>query len=160
VFVLCMLSVVLSRQFPGSVMSGEVFRLGSFRLMLSLPLFWLMPLLAFVATASRIYNVRYVIDTRGVEARVGILSLNQRITRVRYEDIRSVETDQTLLGRLLDYGVLEISTAASDAVEVSLEGIAAPKEIQDLLQKEREARQRIRRRAAAPDDFQEKGVNM
>jgi uncharacterized membrane protein YdbT with pleckstrin-like domain len=152
----CVLSVTLTQHFPGSIIVGPLFSIWSYNINLHLPLWWFLPFVVFVFTTVRIYNVRYIIDSRGVEARVGILSLNQRITRVRYEDIRSVETEQTLIGRALDIGLVEISTAATGSVEIILEGIASPKEVQDMLQRERETRQKTRSKHMSEDIFDEK----
>lgn len=153
-FFLGALSIWLSHEYPGSVVAGKLFSIGSTTLMLSLPLFWFLPMFALGRALVRIYNVHYVIDQRGIEAHVGILAMNQRITRVRFEDIRSVETDQTIVERALDIGNVEIGTAATSGVEVVFEGVAAPYELQDMILRERDNRQRAARRAAvaAPPD--------
>ena len=88
----------------------------------------------------RIYDVLYTVDAKGIQARVGILSLHQRVIRVRYEDIRTVETEQTLLERFLDVGDVEIATAATGSVEIVLNGVAAPHEIRKMVQAERDRR--------------------
>lgn len=132
--------------FPGSVIHGEVFTVWGYKLMFSLPLFWFLPLCSAANVLFRIYNVRFVIDSRGIEARVGILSVNQRITRIRFEDIRSVETGQTVWERALDVGDVEIGTAATGDIEIIFQGVAAPSEVQDMIQSERDRRQALRRR--------------
>jgi uncharacterized membrane protein YdbT with pleckstrin-like domain len=139
---LCGLSIILSRQFPGSVINGKLFTIGPSTFFLSLPLYGLMPLTWLGDVTYRIYNVRYAVDGRGIEGRVGILSLKQSITRLRFEDIRSIEVDQSLLDRILNVGDLQIGTAATSGVEMVLSGIAAPYEVQDMMQKERDGRQR------------------
>ena len=152
--------IVLSREFPGTVIVGPLFTLGQWVFVLHLPVLFLFPFSVFVLAAVRIYNVRYVIDARGIEARVGILSLKQHITRVRYEDVRSVETDQTLLDRILNIGNLEVSTAATGMVEIVLQGIANPKEVQDMLQRERETRQRAQRHDVQEKKMFHEGANV
>lgn len=142
--ILCITSVLLSKAFPGSVIRGRLLTVFGHTLYLSLPLFWLIPFGALVDVCVRIFNVRYVVDAQGIEARQGILSLNQTITRVRYEDVRSVEIDQSLLDRILNIGVVAISTAGTDGVEVVFQGVAAPREIQLMLQAERDRRERTR----------------
>ena len=159
-FVLGFICVVLSREYPGTVIVGPLFRIGSWVFILHLPLLWFFPFTAFVVMSVRIYNVRYVIDARGIEARVGILSFKQRITRVRYEDVRSVETDQSLLDRVLDIGNLEVSTAATGMIEIVLEGIASPKEVQDMLQRERETRQRAQRQNGPEKKMFQEGASV
>jgi len=142
-FLLCGVSVYLSRQFPGTVIRGDVITLFGKVLVLDLPIFWLMPFCTFLNLCYRIYNVRYVVNTRFIEARIGILSLKQRLTRVRYEDVRSIESDQTLVERFFNIGNVQIGTAASGEVEVVLEGIDSPREVQEMIQNERDKRQQL-----------------
>jgi len=142
-FVLLIKSIAFSHWYPGSVITGEIISIGDTQLLLSLPLFWLVPATSLGNVLMKIYNVRYVVDGRGIETRVGILALNQRITRVRYQDIRSVETEQTVVERALNIGTVYIGTAATGAIEIAFSGIAAPKEVQDMIQRERDRRQRF-----------------
>ncbi len=132
--VLIVKGITLSSYFPGSVMSGPLISLGSYEIWLSLPLFWLLPAFWLGMLIVRIYNVRYSADERGLEAITGILSFSQKITRVRYEDVRSLELDQTLLERILDVGELEVGTAGTAGVEMAFEGVGAPFSIKKLIQ--------------------------
>lgn len=131
------LSVTLSQKFPKSVIHGELVPWGTETLYLSLPLFWLIPAYFLSLALYRIYDVRYTATSTGIEERRGVISISQQIRRIRYEDIRSIEIKQTLLARFLNIGNLEIGTAATSAVEVILEGIAAPHEVQEMILKER-----------------------
>lgn len=146
------MSVYLSANFPGSIMQGKLFTVMDHTFWLTLPLWSLLPFIVVMFSIFRIYNVRFVVDGDGIEARVGILSLHQRITRLRYEDIRSIEIEHSLLERILDIGDVEVSTASTGDVEIVLQGVAAPEEVQDMLQRERMSRQRAgtRRISAAP----------
>lgn len=144
--VLCIVCVVLSNQYPATVIKGRLFSIGSYSMYLSLPLLWFFPFGSLLAAVFKIYNVKYILDSRGIEARVGILALHQKITRVRYEDIRSVDTEQTLLERFLDIGTVLIGTAATDTTEINLRGVAAPKELQEMIQNERDRRQKVLRK--------------
>ncbi|MCB0311197.1 MAG: PH domain-containing protein [Bdellovibrionales bacterium] len=146
-FVCCALAIFLSVRFPGSVIPGKLFSIGSYSVNLTLPLWSFLPLFPLFNSIYRIYNVRYIVDSRGIEARTGILALRQRITRVRYEDIRSVETEQTLLDRMLDIGQVEIGTAATGSIEILFMGVGAPAEVQDMIQRERDRRHKIARQA-------------
>lgn len=136
-------AIVLSKMFPALVVRGDLLEVSGTKVRLALPLLWFGPALWLGMIVFRIYNVRYVADGRGIEVYDGILSLGQQITRVRYEDIRSIESDQTLLDRLLDIGTVQIGTAASTGVEMHLEGIAAPKSVQEFIQNERDRRQLV-----------------
>ncbi|MCB0330944.1 MAG: PH domain-containing protein [Bdellovibrionales bacterium] len=143
--VMSFLAVFLSHLFPWSVIEGELFPLGESSLRMHLPLFWFIPFLTIGSAMYRIYNVRYVLSERGIEAEVGILALQRRLIRVWFEDIRSVQIRQTLLNRLLGVGDIEISTAATGSIEVILRGISAPGEVQEMVQRERDKRQKSQR---------------
>lgn len=136
----CAVSVFLSLKFPGSVIRGELLTLGSRTVYLSLPLFWLVPFGIYLELLYRIYNVRYAMDPRFLEARLGVLSLSQNIVRVRYDDIRGVETDQTVLGRALDFGDVQVGTAATAGMEIVMRGIGAPREVREVIERERDRR--------------------
>jgi uncharacterized membrane protein YdbT with pleckstrin-like domain len=144
-----LLSIYLTNLFPGSVIEGPLFDVGKYTLFMTLPLYWFIPFITMMYSIIKIYDVRYTIDDHGVETRIGILSLHQRITRVRYEDIRSIEIKHSLIERILDIGNVEISTAATSGVEIVLSGVAAPEEIQFMLQRERDSRQKASMRVAA-----------
>ncbi len=130
--------IYLSQKFPGSVITGTILKLDSFQINVTLPLYWLMPLFLLILGLLRIYDVQYVIDSRGLEAKVGILRLNQRIVRVLYNDIRSAETAQNVLERVLNVGNVEIGTAATAEIEIVFRGISTPQEVQQTIQRERD----------------------
>ncbi len=141
--VLCVLSVWLSEKFPVSRVDGYLFEIFGYKLYATLPLFSLLPLAALVSLTLPIYDGYMTVDKRGVELRTGILSLRQKIIRVRYEDIRGVEIGQSLLERLLDYGTVGIGSAATESVEIMFGGVGSPGGIQDLIQTERDRRVRL-----------------
>lgn len=147
---LCSISIYISNQFPSTIIDGRLFGIGDWELRLALPIFWLMPFIAIGSTVAKIYDVRYTINQREIQAIIGILAFNKRITGVRYEDVRSVEIEQTLLGRIFNFGDVEISTAATGTVEIIFRGIESPTEVQDMLQRERSNRREASRRAGMP----------
>ncbi len=136
--VLLVVAPVLSNIFGGSVITGELFSLLGVTYYLSLPLWWLVPAFMLLEVAWRIYNVRYVVDELGIESWDGILSLKQQITHVRHEDVRSIETDQSVLERILDVGEVQIATAATGGVEITFQGVPSPKKMQNWLQAKRD----------------------
>ncbi|MBX7139300.1 MAG: PH domain-containing protein [Oligoflexia bacterium] len=144
--VFCVVSVFVSTKFPSTVVHGQLFRIAGKSVHLSLPLFWLLPVASLFDLLYRVYNVRYLIDTKFIEARTGVLSLRQNIVRVRYEDVRGIETDQSIMGRMLDFGDVQIGTAASSGMEIIMTGVGAPKEIQEMIQRERDRRVELGKR--------------
>lgn len=139
-------SVWLSHRFPWSVVQGRLFTVGDYRLFLHLPVFCLVPFGLLVDVMVRLYDVKYTISDKGIESRVGILSFHQRITQLRFEDIRECVIEQSLLERMLDVGDVEVATAATGLTEIVLEGVGAPAEVHETIQKERDRRQSIRQR--------------
>lgn len=135
-------SIFLSSYFPQSVIQGKLFPWGGSEIILILPLFSLLPLFGLFNLMLPIYDGSLTIDNRGLETRIGILSLHQDITRVRYEDIRSIELMQSLLERGLNVGTLSIGSAATGGIEILFDGIAMPKELKNLIQQERDRRLR------------------
>lgn len=150
--VTCPLSVWLSDKFPRSIIAGELFSLGDTAIILKLPLFWFIPAFVISQAIIKLYDVKYTVDDKGIESKIGILSLNQIITRIRYEDIRSIDSRQSISERMLGIGTLEIGTAASAGLEMSFTGIDQPLEVQRKIQAERDLRLR---RAAKRQGSQE-----
>jgi membrane protein YdbS with pleckstrin-like domain len=135
------LAVWLSHLFPGSIIAGPLFDIGEKTLILKVPFFWCIPAFFGFKAIINVNDVRYLLDPTGIEAREGIFSLNQTFTRLRYEDIRSIDSRQTLLDRILGIGAVDLGTAASAGLEMSLTGISDPLAVQKMIQAERDARQ-------------------
>lgn len=133
-------SVGLTWRFPQSVIVGDLFTIGNTTAYLYLPIFWLIPLSIFLESVVRIYNVLFRIDRNGIKAWHGIVSLNQKITNIRFEDIRGVELRQNIWERMMDVGTIEIGTSASKTVDLIIDGIEAPYEVQVLILNERDRR--------------------
>ena len=151
--ILSPISVWLSIRFPASVVHGALFSFGDSSVVLRLPLFWFIPAFVIGQAIAKIYDVRYVIDSGGIESKIGILSLSQTITRIRYEDIRSIDSRQTLSERMLGIGTVEMGTAASAGLEMTFTGVANPLEVQKLLQAERDARLRKAAKQAGSPEY-------
>lgn len=137
------MSIYLSYLLPWTIVVGKLFTLGETQVMLHLPLLWFVPI-GFLGTAVfRLYDVSYLIDTDGIEAKIGLLNFRKRTVRVRFEDIRSVKTHQDLIGRLFDIGRIEIRTAATSDLEIFLDGVSAPLEIHSMIESEKAQRQHL-----------------
>lgn len=141
--VTCVATVFLSTRYPASVITGPLFSYGDYHMSLSLPLLWFVPAIVLGMAMYRIYNVRYSLDSKGVVSVSGRLALHQTITRIRYEDIRSVETEQSIIERILNIGCLELGTAATGGLEMILYGIASPSDVRFLIENERDQRQNL-----------------
>ena len=136
-------SVIGSWLMPTSLLRDYLIRWSTGEIDLTLPAWWLTPAAIWLSLIYRMYNVLYMVNERGIETTVGRLSLCQDVTQIRYEDIRSLETKQTLPDRLLDVGTVEVGTAATKEVEVSLRGVASPAEVREMILAEQERRGRV-----------------
>jgi len=145
------LSIYFSATLPSTVLTGELFSIFSYHVLLSLPTLWLIPLITLLILIARIYDVQYKITSDGIEATVGRISVHQKVVKIRYEDVKGIEVNQTLWERILNIGNIAIGTAGTGDIEVSIEGIAAPIEVQKMLKIECEARQTAQLRAKSSD---------
>ena len=139
-FFLCILAIKGSHYLPWSVIAGKLFTVGDTIYYLHLPLLVLLPGFILGKILIYIYDSKYIIDERGVEAQIGLVSLSLRQPRLRYEDIRGVEPNQTILERVLGIGSVLIGSAMTQDVEIVMEGVANPRAIQLLIGGERDRR--------------------
>lgn len=133
-------AIYVSEFFPLTVIKGKLFSIGDTVVYLHLPLVVLLPGIVLGKILIYMYDAKYIIDERGVEAQIGLVSLSLRQPRLRYEDIRGVEPIQTLLERLLGIGGVLIGSAMTQDVEIVMEGVANPRGIQLLIGTERDKR--------------------
>jgi membrane protein YdbS with pleckstrin-like domain len=89
---------------------------------------WLsiVPLCMFFEIVRKYHDHLFVFERERVVHHLGLLSLTYNVPSVRYFDIRALQVNQGLLGRLLNFGDIELSTAAQDRAEVIIKGVYAP----------------------------------
>jgi uncharacterized membrane protein YdbT with pleckstrin-like domain len=96
--------------------------------------FWLViPLL--IAWMKRC-SVRLRVYRGRVTLRRGLLSKTERELFMR--DIRSIDIDQSFLGRLVNIGDLAISSAASSDATEHVQGVRNPERIRDIIVEQRQ----------------------
>ena len=134
------LCIVVSKYAPILVVPGKLFSIGSTTIWLHFPVMILLPMSVLGKILINVYDAKYVIDEGGVEAQIGLVSFNLRQPRLRWEDIRGSEPQQTLWERMLGIGRVLVGSAMTQDVEITMAGIANPRAIQLLIQGERERR--------------------
>ena len=143
-FLFSYLAVRFSLMWPDIfVINGELFRIGRTIYLMDLPWAVLIPFALLGKMFLYIYDAKYIIDERGVEAQVGLVSLSLRQPRLRYEDIRGVEPRQTLWERFLGIGSVLIGSAMTDEVEIVMVGVPNPRAIQLLINSERDKKMKL-----------------
>lgn len=105
----------------------------------------LFPLGFFLSVLHYRFNNVYVLDHTNISRQEGRLSFSFRNPSIRYVDIKGVTVYQTFWGRILDFGSLELGTAASDGNELTIQQVKAPYELAELIEA-------LRRRNLAIDD--------
>ena len=93
----------------------------------------LIPAGCLLEIIRRLYDDLYIFRDERILHQDGKLSLKYMIPTVRYSDIRAITVYQDLLGRILDYGDIDVGTAAQDGAEISFYGVRAPKELARIL---------------------------
>lgn len=137
-FVLFILTVVITRYIPALVVAGSLFKIGGTTFFLYLPILTLLPGAMLGKILINMYDAKYIIDEQGVEAQIGLVSMNLRQPKLRWEDIRGVEPNQTIWERLLGIGSVLIGSAMTQDVEIVMSGVANPRAIQLLIGGERD----------------------
>lgn len=88
--------------------------------------------LAIIAWAYlRLTNTAYVISTESVYRKTGVLS--RTVTEIGHEKIQDTSYSQTVVGRYVGFGTVEISTAGGSGVEMRLAYVPEPLDVQSRL---------------------------
>lgn len=141
-FLLYILTVVVSRYIPATVVAGSLFSIAGTTFYLYLPILTLLPGAMLGKILINMYDAKYIIDEQGVEAQIGLVSMNLRQPKLRWEDIRGVEPNQTIWERLFGIGSVLIGSAMTQDVEIVMSGVANPRAIQLLIGGERDRKLR------------------
>ena len=106
-----------------------------------LPVRWLglLPAGILAETVRRYYDNVWVIGRDRVTHYRGRLSLSYAVPTVRYTDMRAINVDQDIWGRILDYGNVELGTAGTDGFELVLIGVRSPTRLAEMLDELRTA---------------------
>lgn len=79
----------------------------------------------------RVTNTVYVISTESVYKKTGVLS--RTVTEIGHEKIQDTSYSQSVVGRYVGFGTVEISTAGGSGVEMRLAYVPDPLDVQSRL---------------------------
>jgi len=100
----------------------------------SIPLMFLLIGFITFATAYFVYKNRaYVVTTKGVYSKEGVLSEN--VKQVELSKIQNTSYSEGVIGGALGYGNVEISTAGSSGVELTFYAIPNARNVRQLVSK-------------------------
>ena len=94
----------------------------------------LIPAITLIELVRRYHNDLYVFSLHKLTHKRGRLAMSYAVPVIKYAHIRSVEVDQDIWGRILDYGNILVSTAAQEEVEMLIEGVRSPVELATLIE--------------------------
>ena len=77
-------------------------------------------------------NYRYFLTANYAKSEAGIIA--RRATKLVYGTILATDTHQSVLGRLLNFGTVELSCAGSDGNEILIENVYAPEIVQAVIE--------------------------
>ncbi|MCA9200721.1 MAG: PH domain-containing protein [Planctomycetales bacterium] len=147
------LMVYLSVRYPSTVESFELFEIGDHPVSFALPLFALVPVTLLGYVVHKLYNRRYLIGPDHVRCVEGLLSLSKKDVRIDFEDLRGIEVDRSLIGRILNVGDVKIGSAMTAEVEVVFSGVFDPSKYRNMVdQKKRRFEEEFYKRLLGHDD--------
>lgn len=96
---------------------------------------WLscIPALLLLEMIRKYHDDLYVFDLHRIRQLDGRLSLTLQTPSVRYSDIKAICISQDIVGRIFNYGNIELCTAGSECKELSLEGVVNPMALARLI---------------------------
>jgi uncharacterized membrane protein YdbT with pleckstrin-like domain len=77
-------------------------------------------------------NYRYYLTQNYAKSEIGVIA--KRSTKLVYGTILATDTHQSVLGRLLNFGTVELSCAGSDGNEILIENVYAPEVVQAVIE--------------------------
>jgi membrane protein YdbS with pleckstrin-like domain len=87
---------------------------------------YLIPLGFAIESLRRYHDDLYIFERERIIHKGGRLSLQYSVPSIRYIDIRAITVNQSIYGRIFDYGSIELNTAAEDTSELVLAGVRSP----------------------------------
>ncbi|MFN8389411.1 MAG: PH domain-containing protein [Bdellovibrionota bacterium] len=100
---------------------------------LRLPVFLLFFLVLIARPLTLILDGYCEISEHHVRSTVGLFSAHRSDVSIPYEELRGVRASQTLLDRFLGTGTVTAWTQNGSAPEIVVRGVAAPREIANLI---------------------------
>ncbi len=119
---------------------------------------WLLPVSIFLEVIRRYYNDLYIFETTRITHQQGRLSLRYSVPVIKYVHIRAIAINQSLLGRLLNYGNVSFGTAAEEGNELIVLGTRDPKALAKAVDYLRLDIDRLTNKEAA--DLREKALDI
>jgi uncharacterized membrane protein YdbT with pleckstrin-like domain len=93
----------------------------------------LIPIIFLLEIIRRYHDDLYIFGEHRLTHLEGRLSLSYSVPMINYSDVRAITVQQDIFGRILDYGTLQIGTAAVEGNEVTIAGVRSPVELAAII---------------------------
>jgi len=80
------------------------------------------------------YNDIVRFEHHKITQHYGRLALNYEMPSIKYVDIRVVNVDQDIFGRIFDYGNVQLGCAGGKTWEMTIHGVRAPSDLAHLIE--------------------------
>lgn len=100
------------------------------------------PALILLEIIRRRFNDKYILGREILQHIGGRIALRYYIHVIKYSDIRAVNVVQSFWGRMLNFGTLEVSTAAQGEGDVFFYGVKGPEELAQIIEQFRAENQK------------------
>ncbi|MGM0606704.1 MAG: PH domain-containing protein [Halobacteriota archaeon] len=91
-----------------------------------------------VAAYLDFVNTNYVVTTRGLYRKSGIVSRD--VQQIGFEKVQNTSYSQSAIGAYFGYGTVDVSTAGSSGVELRFRSVPEPARLQELITRETDRR--------------------
>jgi len=118
----------LTARYPGSIQHVPI---NGFSV--PVPLFWLVPIMSWVFLFNRLYDHLYIIASDHVRVIKGRFSFSKKDMRIEYHNIRGIEVDRNLYGRIVNVGSIRVGTAMTNTPEIILDDVSNPSRYRDII---------------------------
>lgn len=122
---------------------------------------WLaiIPALILIEILRKYHDDLYLFGLQKITHLNGRLSLSYSVPSIKYTHIRAITVKQDIIGRLFDYGNIEVETAAKDGAEVVIEGVRNPRALSRLIEDLRTYNRERAEAAESPSEEQRAASN-
>lgn len=136
-FILTALAIYLTYLYPGSVQYIDLYPLIEKDIYLPIPLFFIIPLFLLSYIMHTLYDALYIIGEDYVRATYGLLSFNKTDVRLEFVDVRGIEINRGIYGRIVNTGTIHVGTAMREEEELFIINVYNPSQYRDLILKRR-----------------------
>jgi hypothetical protein len=93
----------------------------------------IIPVLLLLNIFRTYYNEMIHFERNKITLYFGRLGFKYEVPALKYIDIRGVQVRQSIMGRILDYGDVELGTSGAADYEMTIQGVRNPTQMADLI---------------------------